>query len=547
MKKINKIFIVLGIVILLVLGPSLALLIPNVIPPAEITYELNLKVGYYDNAPKTFENENGQARGIFPELLTYIASKERWNITWIKGDWEDCLIRLNDSDIDVMIDVAYSENRSEIFDFNNEFILNNWGMIYTKRGANIRTFEDLKNKTVSVMIDSIHTIGEEGIYNINKSQELNCTFLEYSSYEEVFASLDNGCSDAGVVNRIFGLYNEIKYDIERTTIIFNPSYLFFAFPKNAANNELLISRIDYHLILFKEDTSSIYYQLLDKYIFSLYGYVIPEWFYPLLILVIISLAIFISLSSFLLVMAGKLRFSNKKLEKTDELKSLFVASVNHELKTPLTSILGFTSMILNGDAGPINKEQEKELSIVMRNSREMLNLIDDIMLVNQIETSNIDLDITTFNLSDLMNKLEETFSIIAREKQIDLHIKPIENIKITSDKKRTLHALSNLVSNAIKFTDRGEVLVYTEDSEMECRMMVKDTGIGIKIEDFEKLFKAFSRIQLSGQPKKGTGLGLYISQKIAYQLGGKIVVDSEFGKGSTFTLIIKKRIKKKKN
>lgn len=146
-----------------------------------------------------------------------------------------------------------------------------------------------------------------------------------------------------------------------------------------------------------------------------------------------------------------------------------------------------------------------------------------------------------------MNKLEETFSIIAREKQIDLHIKPIENIKITSDKKRTLHALSNLVSNAIKFTDRGEVLVYTEDSEMECRMMVKDTGIGIKIEDFEKLFKAFSRIQLSGQPKKGTGLGLYISQKIAYQLGGKIVVDSEFGKGSTFTLIIKKRIKKKKN
>jgi signal transduction histidine kinase len=547
MKKKIKVIIVLGAVILLLVGISVGIYIYNIESSEEVTYVLDLKVGYYDNSPKTFEDEKGHAKGIFPELLDYIATQEHWNITWIKNDFDACLKSLENRSIDICVDVAYDINRSKYCDFNSLEVLNNWGVIYTRKNANIDTIADLNNTRIAVMESSIHTVGEEGIINLTKRWGIECTFIFYKDYYEVFSSLNNGTSDAGAVNRLFGIYNEKNYEIKRTSIMFNPNKNFFAFPKNATLNPVLISRIDYHLFTLKEDTGSIYYQLLDKYIYQLYGTAVPKWFYPVLIVSLGIIVVFISLSVFLLRMAGKLKYTNKKLKKLDELKSIFVATMNHELRTPLTSIIGFTNMLLKGGAGDINQEQEMELNIIMRNANQLLDLINDILLVNKIETDKTDLEITTFKLSDLMNELKETFSIIVKEKKIDLKIKSIESAEVTNDKKKLRQILLNLINNAINFTDKGVVLIYIDDSEMDYKVVIKDTGIGIKEEDLKKLFKAFSMIPTPDQSKKGTGLGLYISQKLANQLGGKIDVNSEFGKGSTFTLVVKKNIRRFKN
>jgi signal transduction histidine kinase len=547
MQKKNKAIIVSVIVILLLVGTFVGLYIHNIMYREEITYELELRAGYYDNSPKTFEDKEGYAKGIFPELLDYIASKEHWKITWIKNNWSECLKSLETGDLDIMIDVAIDENRSKVYDFNSVEVLNNWGVIYTRKGVNIDTIVDLNHTRISVMKDSIHTVGAEGIINLTKRWGIECNFTEYDSYNEVFQSLNDGDSDAGVVNRLFGLFNEQNYAIKRTPIMFNPNKLLFAFPKNATLNPLLISRIDYHIFILKEDTESIYYQLLDKYIFQLYGFTLPDWFYPVLIVSLVLIAVFISLSIFLLRMARKLKYTNKELKKLDEFKSIFVASINHELKTPLTSIIGFTDMLLRGGAGAVNQEQEMELNIVNRNAKQLLDLINDIILVNRIETDTTDLEITTFKLSDLLNEIKETFSIIVNQKQIDLKIKSFDGAEVTNDKKKLNQILLNLISNAIKFTDKGEVLIYIDDSETDYKVIVKDTGIGIKEEDLKKLFNAFSRIPTPDQFKKGTGLGLYISQKLANQLGGKIDVNSEIGKGTTFTLVVRKNIRRLKN
>lgn len=547
MQKKNKIVIVLGVIILSLLGAVIALYIHNIMHPEEITYNLELKVGYYDNSPKTFEDKEGNAKGIFPELLDYIATQELWKITWIKNDWSGCLTSLENGDIDIMIDVAIDENRSKIYDFNSVEVLNNWGVIYTRIGANIDTIADLNNTRISVMKDSIHTVGAEGIINLTARWGLECNFIEYGSYEEVFESLNNGDSDAGVVNRLFGLFNEKNYAIQRTHIIFNPNSLLFAFPKNATLNPTLISIIDSNLIILKEDIDSIYYQLLDKYIYKLYGFVLPEWFYPVLIVSIGLAVIFISLSAILIRTTKKLKNANEKLKELDDLKSIFVASMNHELKTPLTAIIGFTDLLLKGIAGAINQEQKEQLNIIVRNAKNLLDLIDDIILVSKIEIGKIDLEITTFNLNELINEIKETVSPIANEKQLDLKFKTIQKAEITNDRKRIKQILLNLINNAIKFTDKGEVLISIDDSEVDYKVIVKDTGIGIKEKDLNNLFKAFSRIPTPDQSKSGTGLGLYISQELANQLGGTIAVTSEFGKGTSFTLIIKKNIRNSMN
>ena len=221
--------------------------------------------------------------------------------------------------------------------------------------------------------------------------------------------------------------------------------------------------------------------------------------------------------------------------------------MNHELKTPLTAIIGFTDLLLKGIAGAVNQEQKNQLNIIVRNAKSLLDLIDDIILVSKIEIGKIDLEITTFNLNELINEIKETVSTIANEKQLDLKFKTIQNPEITNDRKRIKQILLNLINNAIKFTDKGEVLISIDDSEVDYKVIVKDTGIGIKEKDLNNLFKAFSRIPTPDQSKNGTGLGLYISQELANQLGRTIDVTSEFGKGTSFTLVIKKNIRNSMN
>jgi len=235
----------------------------------------------------------------------------------------------------------------------------------------------------------------------------------------------------------------------------------------------------------------------------------------------------------------ELERANVQLKELDRLKSLFIASMSHELRTPLNSIIGFTGIILQGLTGEITEEQRRQLTMVKNSANHLLALINDIIDVSKIETGKVKLDIKEFDLSKLVQDIKDFFAIALNKKGLKISVEAPENLIIESDERRTKQVIVNLIGNAIKFTEKGEIKIKVTRKDEMIEVSVKDTGIGIKKEDLDKLFKPFSQAPSEERaPQEGTGLGLYLSKKIIELLGGEITVRSEFGKGSVFSFTL---------
>jgi len=243
---------------------------------------------------------------------------------------------------------------------------------------------------------------------------------------------------------------------------------------------------------------------------------------------------------------GELQKANLRLQELDRLKTMFIASMNHELRTPLTLIIGFTDIILQEISGEINQEQRRQFTLVKKNANHLLSLINDILDVNKIETGKVEMIIEEFDLSALSQEIKDNFRIAADKKELELSFKIPPTLLIESDRRRTKQILVNLLSNALKFTDRGEIKIKIATKDKMVEMSVQDSGSGIKKEDMDKLFNAFSQIPNPGKIEEGTGLGLYLSKKNANLLGGDIRAESEPGKGSVFTLRLPLKYKETK-
>lgn len=806
-----------------------------------------LRVGIYDNYPKVFLNEQGEAAGIYPELLNYIAKAEKWQLVYVPGTWEECLQRLQTGAIDIMQDVAYSEERARNYSFNRETVFNNWGVIYTSSQQYVGSLPDLAGKTVTVMKSSVHTTGDNGIYQLVERFGFQCEFLELDDYHQVLQAVADGRAAAGVVNRIFGAEFADRYGVKKTDIIFNPIQLRFAFPPYSSYTPVLIERIDQHLNEMKQDTASIYYQILTRY--QLFPHKrIPEWIIPSLIgliclVILITTAnlmmkwrinlqtrmlqatntelkeeiekheatladlelsrerfrnllensfdaiiatdlkgriifwnrsareifsyseaeilgkplsglispdlpafrkiafyrgflsgnlryftitgmtgegkiipIEVSISvikdaddkiiSYLAVVrdiseqlqaAEALRSSEEKfrsfvenipglvymydqypdghrepliitsrnrdflgeeldriisenydnffnyilpedagklqeaagaalesgsvldieyrlkippdqikwfrsigrvqllpgnvtrwqgvmvdidqrkkaeaeleiykkqleilvdsrtralqqktvslekaylrLQEADQLKSVFLASMSHELRTPLNSIIGFTGILLMGMVGELSEEQRKQLNIVKNSANHLLDLINDILDISKIEAGKVDLAPEEFNLAEMITEVVNSFVATARDKGLAVNQQIPDDLQVFTDRRRLKQVVLNLVGNAVKFTEQGEVHVSASRSDPDnLRIVVTDTGPGIPPEDMYKLFEPFQQIESTMTKKhEGTGLGLHLSKKIAHMLQGDITVNSEPGKLTAFTVTI---------
>jgi len=226
-----------------------------------------VRVGIYDNPPKVYVDGAGAARGLFPELVDAIGAQEGWAIHYVFGSWTECLQRLEAGEIDLMVDVAYSAPRVELYAFTHETVLVNWGIVYGRKGLQIMSLLDLDGLRVGVMRGSTHTVDPDGIVDLAQRFAISCTFIEVDDYSAVFRLLDAGEADAGVVNRVFGLQYESQHTVERTPILFNPSELRFAMPKDGTLTPLLVERIDATLAQMKADTHSLYYQALERNLF----------------------------------------------------------------------------------------------------------------------------------------------------------------------------------------------------------------------------------------------------------------------------------------
>ncbi len=228
--------------------------------------------------------------------------------------------------------------------------------------------------------------------------------------------------------------------------------------------------------------------------------------------------------------------ANARLQELDHLKSMFLASMSHELRTPLNSIIGFTGILLQGMVGPLNDEQQKQLTMVKSSANHLLALINDVLDMSKIEAGELKVTCAPFNLRGSIEKVVQTISPLAEKKGLSLAKTIAPEIgTLVGDERRVEQILLNLLGNAIKFTETGQISVDCAVVAGQVRLSVTDTGIGIKEAEVKNIFKPFQQID-SGITRKyeGTGLGLSICRKLLELMGGEIWVESEWGKGSTF-------------
>ncbi len=233
-----------------------------------------------------------------------------------------------------------------------------------------------------------------------------------------------------------------------------------------------------------------------------------------------------------------LHLALEKAQAADRLKSAFLAAMSHELRTPLNSIIGFTGVLLQGLAGPLNAEQSKQLGMIRDSAQHLLALINDVLDISKIEAGQLEVRRDPFDLRLAIENVLRMVTPLAQRKGLSLAAALPSGVgTIVSDRRRVEQILINLLNNAIKFTERGEVRLECETRPGRVTLRVRDTGIGIRPEDMPKLFRPFQQLETGlARHHEGTGLGLAICRHLAELLGGEVTAESEWGKGSVFTV-----------
>ncbi len=521
-----------------------------------------VRVGVYENAPKIFISESGEPAGIFIDIIEYIAKSEGWTLSFVPGTWKEGLERLEKGEIDLMPDVAYTAERARKYSFHKTPVLNAWDQVYGRKGSGIHSLLDLNGKRIIFLEGSVQQA--EFLKMVDKFG-LNITLTTAPDYRQAFEMAASGKADAVVANNYYGSLHARKHGLEDSAVIFNPSSLYFASPRGT--DEQLLMVIDSLLTEMKKDHQSIYYQSLKRWTSEEVRFRLPAWLQitglvaGIILLMSIGGSIVLKrqvnarthellkinqeIEQRIIERTAELAEATQKAREADRLKSAFLATMSHELRTPLNSIIGFTGIILRERVGPLNEEQKKQLNMVRSSSQHLLSLINDVLDISKIEAGQLELAQEEIDLRQTIEKVLQTARPLADIKGLKLGCEISSEIEtIPGDQRRVEQVLLNLISNAIKFTEKGSVKVMCESDNGNVMTRVMDTGIGIKKDDLENVFETFRQIDTGISRKyEGTGLGLSISQKLVELMGGKIWVTSVWGSGSTFGFTLPKERK----
>src|SRR5579871_2853177 len=236
----------------------------------------------------------------------------------------------------------------------------------------------------------------------------------------------------------------------------------------------------------------------------------------------------------------------EQLKNASELKTRFLSNISHEFRTPLNSVLALSRLLLDRIDGDLTAEQERQVGYIRRSAESLLELVNDLLDLAKVEAGKVEVKPAEFTVADLFGGLRGSLKPLLTSPSVDLVFDDVRDLPVLyTDEQKVTQILRNLISNALKFTERGEVRVAArfDPDPHRITFTVSDTGIGIRSSDLEAIFEEFSQVETRLQKKvKGTGLGLPLSRSLATLLGGELRVESVVGQGSVFTLSIPARL-----
>jgi signal transduction histidine kinase len=228
----------------------------------------------------------------------------------------------------------------------------------------------------------------------------------------------------------------------------------------------------------------------------------------------------------------------EELRRSSETKSRFLSSVSHELRTPLSSILALCDLLLDRADGPLTDEQQRQVDYIRAGGESLLTLVNDLLDLARIEAGKTSVHATTFEVENLFASLRGMFRPLHRNERVALVFDDVAHLpSVHTDESKLAQVLRNFISNALKFTEEGEVRVSgaVADQDRAITFFVSDTGVGIPPADLDRIFEEFVQVEAA---QHGTGLGLSVSRRLARLLGGDVAVESQPGAGSTFRVTV---------
>jgi two-component system sensor histidine kinase/response regulator len=529
-------------------------------------------VGLYENSPKIYTDRNGRPAGLFVELLNAIAAGEGWQLNYDRCKWADCLKRLEDGQLDLMPDVAYSSEREQIFDFHQVSVASSWSQVYSQPKLKIRTLADLAGKRVAVLVGGIQ---QSFFSQLMQSGSYDYREVPVKSLDEGYAAVVSGKAEVVITNSFYAAHNGAKYRLRETPIVFLPSNLYFAAGKG--RNPDLLERIDEYLTAWRQDSDSVYFTALRRTMAGAPEVLLPRWVLWVLTGTGAAIALLLGMTLLLRRMVEQrtrallrskqelehersnlerlvaertteLRAAKEEAEAANQAKSQFLANMSHEIRTPMNAIIGMLYLALKSELTPV---LHNYLIKAQSAAQSLLGIINDILDFSKIEAGKLEIEEIEFSLETVLEQLTDAIGMQAEHKGVefliryDVAIPPV----LLGDPLRLGQILLNLSSNAVKFTERGEVVLdfrclSLNETMLALQISVSDTGIGMTPEVQDRLFRKFNQADQSTTRRfGGTGLGLAICKHLAEMMGGRIwIQDSQPGKGTVICCTLAFRI-----